>query len=40
MPLYGHLNEIDLLSTRAATKADIQECLKLVLAQEVEPVIG
>lgn len=38
--LYGHLNEIDLLSTRAATKEDIQECLKLVLAQKVEPVIG
>nr|WP_231133516.1 alcohol dehydrogenase catalytic domain-containing protein [Capillibacterium thermochitinicola] len=38
--LYGHLNEIDLLSTRAATKEDIEECLKLVLAKEVETVIG
>lgn len=38
--LYGHLNEIDLLSTRAATKEDIQECLKLVLAKEVETVIS
>ena len=38
--LHGHLNEIDLLSTRAATKADIEECLKLILAKKVEPVIG
>jgi propanol-preferring alcohol dehydrogenase len=38
--LYGHLNEIDLLSTRAATKADIEACLKLVTEKKVEPVIG
>ncbi len=37
--LWGHLHEIDLLSTRAATKADIEECLKLVTANQIEPVI-
>ncbi|NLY90326.1 MAG: alcohol dehydrogenase catalytic domain-containing protein [Firmicutes bacterium] len=37
--LWGHLNEIDLLSTRAATKEEIGACLKLVTEQKVQPVL-
>lgn len=36
----AHLNEIDLLGTRAATKEDIRHCLELVVSKQVEPVIG
>ncbi len=36
----AHLNEIDLLGTRAATKEDIGHCLELVVSKQVEPVIG
>ncbi len=35
-----HLNEIDILSTRAATKSDIEESLKLVVAGKIEPIIS
>ncbi|NLW55787.1 MAG: alcohol dehydrogenase catalytic domain-containing protein [Firmicutes bacterium] len=38
--LRTHLFEIDLLGTRAATKVDIEECIKLVVEQKVKPVIG
>ncbi len=38
--LRAHLFELDLLGTRAATKDDIAECLSLVVAGKVEPVIG
>ncbi|BER92561.1 alcohol dehydrogenase catalytic domain-containing protein [Atrimonas thermophila] len=38
--LRAHLFEIDILSTRAAGKQDIEECLKLVLEGKVRPVIG
>jgi 2-desacetyl-2-hydroxyethyl bacteriochlorophyllide A dehydrogenase len=35
-----HLNEIDILSTRAATRADIEASLQLVVAGKVEPIIS
>lgn len=35
-----HLYEIDILSTRAATKNDIEKCLSLVIQDKVKPVIG
>lgn len=38
--LRTHLSEINLLGTRAATKDDIGDCLKLVVEKKVEPVIG
>jgi D-arabinose 1-dehydrogenase-like Zn-dependent alcohol dehydrogenase len=38
--LQAHLYEIDLLSTRAATKKDIEDCLSLVIQNKVETVIG
>ena len=34
-----HLYEIDILSTRAATKDDIKKCLELVIQGKVRPVI-
>lgn len=38
--LYTHLSEIDILSTRAATKDDIKDCVDLVIESKVQPVIG
>lgn len=38
--LKAHLFEIDILSTRAAVKQDIEKCLELVLEGKVRPVIG
>lgn len=38
--LRAHLYELDVLSTRAATKSDIEACLELVTQKKVEPVIG
>lgn len=38
--LRAHLFEIDVLSTRAATRDDIKECLALVIQNKVKPVIG
>lgn len=35
-----HLYEIDILSTRAATKDDIKKCVELVVYNKVKPVIG
>lgn len=38
--LRAHLFEIDILSTRAASKEDIERCLELVVQGKVRPVIG
>lgn len=37
--LWGHLNEINLISTRAAGKDEIEACLRLVTEKKVQPVL-
>lgn len=37
--LWGHLNEINLISTRAAGKAEIEACVRLVTEKKIQPVL-